>query len=179
VRILYIRPRFQPEIHSTSESSRRHIYKNHSSRHQESQQQYQEEPVRSLHIKTEDSSVSGVNCRRPQKGVGLSVTVQEGVTTSSDTLTSRHRTRHGVLPCRLLTSILHGPDECSGRTSHSHHPLPQLTRPCCPLPEFHPRAGALCIPLEPSAGSRPQQRDQAKLPEHIITKRLNIICVLL
>ena len=90
--------------------------------------------------------------------------------------------RHGVLPCRQLTSILHGPDEFSTRTSHSHHPLPQLTRPCCPLPEFHRCKGALHIHVQAD-----QQRDQAKLPEHITTKltrlyntdQINIICVLL
>ena len=90
------RLRFQFEIHSTSESSRRHIYKNHSSRHQErvtsssiikdwtdhcnKKGQY----VPNTSRRTASSVLEGVICQRQQKGVGLWATVQEGVT-SSDT----------------------------------------------------------------------------------------------
>jgi len=50
-------------------------------------QQYQEGPIRSLHIKTDSQSVTGgVIWSLTAKGVGLSVTVQEGVITSSDSI---------------------------------------------------------------------------------------------
>jgi len=59
----------------------------YSSKHQESPQQNQEGPVRSLHIKTDSHSVSGgVIWSLTAEGVGLSLTVQKGVITSSDSI---------------------------------------------------------------------------------------------
>ena len=80
-----------------------------------------------------------------------------------------------LVPCSLAESELPS-DHCHSRRN-----------PCCHLPGFptrrytaHTRSGR--------RPSRPQQRDQAKVPEHVITKltqrvyntnQINIICVLL
>ena len=88
-RILYIRPHFQPENSFNIGIQQKTHLQQYSSRPQESPQQYQEESVRSLHIKTDSQSVSeGVIRRRPRKGVGLSVTVQKGVTSSDSNITT-------------------------------------------------------------------------------------------
>jgi len=79
------------------------------------------------------------------------------------------------MPCSLAESELPS-DHCHSRRD-----------PCCHLPEFHTRR---CTTHSRSRRHprRPQQRDQAKVPEHIITKltqrlyntdQINIICVLL
>jgi len=89
------RPWFQPEIHSTSASSRRHIHKNNSSRHQESQQQSQERlasikikgqlvasrrAVSPQHIKTDSQfRIRRSKLSATTRTSNLSLTVQEGV----------------------------------------------------------------------------------------------------
>jgi len=128
VRILYIRPRFQPEIHSSSASSRRHIYKNYSSRHQErlaasitrktEQQQYQEGPVSPQHIKTDRqfrirSNLSATTKR--SRIVGDSLEGSNNVFWHPN-ITTPNEGRG--LPCCQLMSILHEPGQFSARTSH-------------------------------------------------------------
>ena len=80
------RPWFQPKDYSFNIGIQQKTHlQDFSSKHQESPQQYQEGPVPSLHIKTDSQSVSGGVIWSPTaKGVGLSVPVQKGVTTSLD-----------------------------------------------------------------------------------------------
>ena len=84
-----------PEIHSFNQH--RHRQKTHpqddsSKQASRKPQQYQEWPVRSLHIKTDSQSVSrGVIWSLTAKGVGLSVTVQKGV-------------RHRLTPNNIITT---------------------------------------------------------------------------
>ena len=100
-------------IHSTSASSRRHIYKNHSSRH--------EERLNNSHIK-KGQSVPNTSRRTASsvlEGVIWSVTTKRSRIVGDSPCgsnvvwlaTSRHRTSARWLPGCQLTSILHGPDE--------------------------------------------------------------------
>jgi len=119
------RLRFQFEIYSTSKSSRRHIYKNHSSRHQErvtsssiikdwtdhcnKKGQY----VPNTSRRTASSVLEGVICQRQQKGVGLWATVQEGVTSSD---TQHHDTEWVHRGCQAVSWRLF----FTSRTSDHH-----------------------------------------------------------
>ena len=114
------------------------------------------------HIKTDRQSVpEGVICRRPRKGVGLSLTVQKGVTTSLDAQKSRHRTSARGLPDRQPSSqyrLL----QCPARSPKVNCQLTLLQRASsaaiCP---GSTRAGALRIPVRALIGSRPSARPGA------------------
>ena len=101
-------------------SARRHINKKASIK----PQQYQEEPVCSLHIKTDSQSVSGGVIWSPTaKGVGLSVPVQKGVTRSLDTWQHHHNTERGPVvaaPANVQFPGLAGPSSSTAVLSRSH-----------------------------------------------------------
>ena len=104
-------------------------------------------------IKTDSQSVSGgVIWSLTAKGVGLSVTVQKGVTTSFDAQAARHPTRARRLPCRQPISILHGPDH---QPSSHYQPLVSRSLVESELPaNHHQRASSAAIcPSSTRAGA--------------------------
>jgi len=147
------RPWFQPKDYSFNIGIQQKTHlQDYSSKHQESPQQYQEGPVRSLHVKTDSQSVSGgVIWSVTAKGVGLSVTVQKGVTLF-DAQAARHPMRARRLPCRQPISILHGPDH---QPSSHYQPLVSRSLVESELPaDHHQRASSAAIcPSSTRAGA--------------------------
>ena len=121
--------------------------KTHLQEYSRKPQQYQEGPVRSLHNKTDSQSVSrGVIWSLTAKGVGLSVTVPKGVTTSLDTRQHHHDTERRpvvAVPEACRSIVRHRSSVPLARCEHlakpSHRPRRQQTRQCRLLPVFHTR----------------------------------------
>jgi len=116
-------------------------------------QKHQEGPVRSLVIKTDSQSLTGgVIWSMTAKGVGLSETVQKGVTTSLDTWQQQHDTE-----CRPVVAGQHLTS--SSRGLPVHRPPPQFcpartSRAPCNFCVCSTRAGALRIPVQTLIRSR-------------------------
>ena len=100
--------------------------------------------------------LQGVICLRRPKGVGLSVTIQKGVT-------SRHLTSGRgptVLPAYIssptgLVTATHPGNCCYA----SRCPLPQPTGQCCHLPGFHTAQPHCALTTKPSRSAELTDRD--------------------